>query len=196
MNEIWPTIQQSVIQRLVQQGTQSRGTGARQRNAVNTKPACLSGMQQTRVASLSQGHNNGNITSNPVDNERDRLPEREREEDSGHNGYVMNCIHKNGPFPLNEIVRPVFVNNYYAGEPWIPLTNKKFIKLDECGISSENSMKNLQSQCINPKSVETLWNSLRMPISVGKNIGTAILPDNLQGQGQKRGFHSKFIEPS
>ena len=94
-----------------------------------------------------------------MDNGRDRLPECECEEDSDHNGYVIlyyDSIHKNGPFPLNDIARPVFVNNYYAGEPWIPVTNRKFMKLDECDISSENSIRNLQLQGVNHESVEAL----------------------------------------
>ena len=150
-----PTIQQGVIQHPVQQGTQHRATGGRPGNAVNSNPACPSGMQQTRVVPPSQGHSNGNVTSDPVENGRDGLPECECEEDSGHNSYVMNCIHENRPFPLNDIARPVFVNNYYTGEPWIPVTSKKLIKLDECDISSENSIRNLELQGINCESVET-----------------------------------------
>ena len=74
--------------------------------------------------------------------ERDRKQERDPEE----NGYVINCIHKNRPFTVNNVGRPVFVNHYYAGEAFIPVTNKKLIKLDECDVSTEISLKNAQPQ--------------------------------------------------
>ena len=74
--------------------------------------------------------------------ERDRKQERDTEE----NGYVINCIHENRPFTVNDVGRPVFVNHYYAGEVFIPVTNKKLIKLDECDVSTEISLKNAQPQ--------------------------------------------------
>ena len=99
-------------------------------------------MPQTGAPPPSQGHNNGNITSDPEGNGRDRLSER----DSNNTDYVMNCIHKNRPLSINDIGRPVFVNHYYAGEPRIPVTTKKLIRLDECDVSTENPQKNLQLQ--------------------------------------------------
>ena len=74
--------------------------------------------------------------------ERDRKQERDLEE----NGYVINCIHENRPFTVNDVGRPVFVNHYYAGEAFIPVTNKKLIKLDECDVSTEISLRNTQLQ--------------------------------------------------
>ena len=74
--------------------------------------------------------------------ERDRKQERDPEE----NGYVINCIHENRPFTVNDVGRPVFVNHYYAGEAFIPVTNKKLMKLDECDVSTEISLKNAQPQ--------------------------------------------------
>ena len=69
-----------------------------------------------------------------------------QERDPEENGYVINCIHENRPFTVNDVGRPVFVNHYYAGEAFIPVTNKKLIKLDECDVSTEISLKSAQPQ--------------------------------------------------
>ena len=53
---------------------------------------------------------------------------------------------KNRPLTLNDVARPDFVNHYYAGEAFIPATSKKLIKLDECDMSTENSLRNVQQQ--------------------------------------------------
>ena len=37
-----------------------------------------------------------------------------QEGDPEENGYVINCIHENRPFTMNDVGRPVFVNHYYA----------------------------------------------------------------------------------
>ena len=71
---------------------------------------------------------------------------RKQERDAEENGYVINCIHENKPFTVNDVGRPVFVNHYYAGEAFILVTNKKLIKLDECDVSTEISLKNAQPQ--------------------------------------------------
>ena len=42
----------------------------------------------------------------------------------------------------------MFVNHYYVGEAFIPVTSKKLIKLDECDVSTENSLRNAQPQSI------------------------------------------------
>ena len=75
-----------------------------------------------------------------------RKRDRKQESDPDQNGYVFNCIHENRPFTVNDVGRPVFVNHYYAGEAFIPVTNKKLIKLDECDVSTENSLRNAQPQ--------------------------------------------------
>ena len=72
--------------------------------------------------------------------------DRKQESDPEQNGYVFNCIHESRPFTVNDVGRPVFVNHYYAGEAFIPVTNIKLIKLDECDVSTENSLKNAQPQ--------------------------------------------------
>ena len=97
-------------------------------------------MNTQQTASLP----NLQIAENGGTRERDRLPEQEG--DPNHNDYVLNCIHKNRPLTLNDVARPVFVNHYYAGEAFIPATSKKFIKLDECDVSTGNSLRNIQQQ--------------------------------------------------
>ena len=86
------------------------------------------------------------ITENGGARERDRMPKQEGDPDQ--NDYVLNCIHKSRPLTLNDVGRPVFVNHYYVGEAFIPVTSKKLIKLDECDVSIENSLRNAQLQGI------------------------------------------------
>ena len=133
INEIGPTIQQGVIQCPVQRNMQA--TGARPRRSTNP-------VNTQRTASVP----NPQITENEgtLDSERDKLPKQEG--DPNHNDYVLNCFHKNRPFTLNDVARPVFVNHYYAGEAFIPATSKKLIKLDECDVLTENSLRNVQQQ--------------------------------------------------
>ena len=131
VNEIGPTIQQGVIQRPVQRDTQSTGARTRRSTApVNT--------QQTVSVPNVQ------ITTNGGTQERDRLPKQEG--DPNPNDYVLNCIHENRPLTLNDVARPVFMNHYYVAEAFIPVTSKKLIKLDECDVSTENSLRNIQQQ--------------------------------------------------
>ena len=77
-----------------------------------------------------------------------QVNDRKQESDPEENGYVINCIHENRPFTVNDVGRPVFVNHYYAGEAFIPVTNKQLIKLDECDVSTENSLRSAQPQAI------------------------------------------------
>ena len=131
INEIGPTIQQGVIQCPVQRDTQA--TWARPRRSTPPRNT-----QQTASVPNSQITGNGGML------ERDRLPEQEG--DLNHNDYVLNCIHENRPLTLNDVARPVFVNHYYVGEAFIPATSKKLIKLDECDVLTENSLRNVQQQ--------------------------------------------------
>ena len=71
---------------------------------------------------------------------------QKQEGDPDQNDYVLNCIHESRPFTVNDVGRPVFVNHYYAGEAFIPITSRKLIKLDECDVSTENSLRNAQPQ--------------------------------------------------
>ena len=141
VTEIGPTIQQGVIQHPIQRHTQAAGGQRRPTVPVN--------VQQMTSAPNLQTNESGGIY------DRDRKQERDPEE----NGYVINCIHESRPFTVNDVGRPVFVNHYYAGEAFIPATCKKFIKLDECDVSTENSLKNAQSQGMERESGEHSQNS-------------------------------------
>ena len=125
--------QQGVIQHPVQIDMQAAGARPRR----STSP-----MNTQQTASLP----NLQTTENRGIRETDRLPEQEG--DPNHNDYVLNCIHKSRPLTLNDVGRPVFVNHYYMGEAFIPVTSKKLIKLDECDVSIENSLRNAQPQGI------------------------------------------------
>ena len=126
VNKIGPTIQQGVIQRPVQRHIQAAGERTR-------GPAIPVNVQQTTsVPSLQINGNSGTC--------------EKQESNPDQNGYIINCIHENRPFTVNDVGRPVFVNHYYAGEAFIPITNKKLIKLDECDVSTEISQKNAQPQ--------------------------------------------------
>ena len=134
INEIGPTIQQGVIQCPVQRHTQS--TGARPRGST----APVNTQQTASVPNLL-------ITENGGTQERNKLPKQEG--DPNQNDYILNCIHKNRPLALNDVARPVFVNHYYAGEAFIPMTSKKLIKLDECDMSTDISLRNTQRKVQN-----------------------------------------------
>ena len=125
VNEIGPTIEQGVIQRPVQRHTQVAGGPRRPTVPVKVQ-------QTTSIPSLQA---NGNSSTC-----------EKQERDPEENGYVINCIHENRPLTVNDVGRPVFVNHYYVGEAFIPVTNKKLIKLDECDVSTEISLKSAQPQ--------------------------------------------------
>ena len=141
VNEIGPTILQGVIQRLVQRHTQAPGGPRRPTVPVDIQ-------QTTSVPSLQINENGGA-------RERDGKQERDPEE----NGYMINCIHESRPFTVNDVGRPVFVNHYYGGEAIIPITSKKLIKLDECDVSTEISLKIAQPQGMDRESREHSQNS-------------------------------------
>ena len=130
VNEIDPTIQQGVIQRPVQRHTQPAEGPKRPTLPVNEQ-------QRASMPSL-QNNNNGGA--------HERVGKQEG--DPEENGYVINCIHENRPFTVNDVGRPVFVNHYYTGEAFIPVTNKKLIKLDECDVSTEVSLRYVQPQAV------------------------------------------------
>ena len=205
VNEIGPTIQQDVIQHPVQRHTQvaegPRGP---------TVP--VSTQQTTSVPSLQINENGGA-----------RQRERKQESDPDQNGYVFNCVHENRPFTVNDVGRPVFVNHYYAGKAFIPVTNKKLIKLDECDVSTEISLKNAQPQGMEREFREHSQNSWIIQ-QTGEaereqvqRHGNAAVHSDLQEDSQNslrvisvsrntealqkksnanRGIHSEFIEHS
>ena len=88
-----------------------------------------------------------------------QINDRKQESDPEENGYVINCIHENRPFTVNDVGRSVFVNHYYAGEAFIPVTNKRLIKLDECDVLTEISLRNAQPQDIECEFKEHSQNS-------------------------------------
>ena len=124
---------------------------------------------------------------------------------------------------MNDVGRPVFVNHYYAGEAFIPVTNKKLIKLDKCDVYTEISLRNAQPQGMERESREHSENS-RIIQQTGKaereqvqrNRNTAISSDlredsqnslrmtsvssNTEALQKKsntnRGIHGEFIEHS
>ena len=195
VNEIGPTIQQGVIQRPVQRHIQPTEGPRRLTVPVNAQ-------QTTSLHSL-------------------QINDRKQESDPEENGYVINCIHENRPFTVNDVGRPVFVNHYYAGEAFIPVTNKQLIKLDECDVSTEISMRNAQPQAIEREFGEHSRNSQIMQqkaeaerkqrrenaaihselqedsqnslkmTSVSRNT-----EDSLKKSNSNRGIHSEFIEQS
>ena len=132
VNEIGPTIQQGVIQCPVQRHTQA--TGGRPRGSAVPVEA-----QQTASVPNLQ------ITESAGAREKNRMPKQEGDPDQ--NDYVLNCSHEIRPFTVNDVGRPVFVNHYYGGEAFIPVTSKKSIKLDECDLSTENSLRNTTARC-------------------------------------------------
>ena len=99
-----------------------------------------------------------NLQINESGGARER--DRKQEGDPDQNGYVLNCIHESRPLTLNDVGRPVFVNHYYVGEAFIPATSKKLIELDECDVSTENSLKNTQPpgmECEYRENSQNLW---------------------------------------
>ena len=147
-----------------------------------------------------------------------------QEGDPDQNDYVLNCIHESRPFTLNDVGRPVFVNHYYVGEAFIPITSKKLIKLDECDMWTENSLRNAQPQGIECEYREHSQNSWITQQQNGAERGqvqrdgnNAALHSDLQEDSQNslrmtpvarkteviqkerivnRGIHSEFIEHS
>ena len=113
-----------------------------------------------------------------------------QEGDLNPTDYVLNCIHENRPFTLNDVARPVFVNHYYAGEAFIPATSKKLIKLDECDVSTENSLRNVQQQGAECDFREHSQN-LQMP-----QQQAGIEKGQVQQNGHNRDLHSNLQEDS
>ena len=206
VNKIGPTIQQGVIQHPVQRHSQAAGERPR-------GPTVPVNVQQTTSAPNLQVNDNGGV------HERDRKQESDLEE----NGYIINCIHESRPFTVNDVGRPVFVNHYYTGEAFIPATCKKLIKLDECDVSTENSVKNAQLQGMGRESREHSQNSriTQQPDKAEREQvqrhGNAAVHSDLREDSQNslrmtpisrktetiqkvsnanRGIHSEFVEHS
>ena len=63
---------------------------------------------------------------------------------------------------LNETVRPVFMNHYYAGEAVVSGTNRRYIRLDDCDVLSESVQGIQQTQTVDHEFIEHSWESLLM----------------------------------
>ena len=75
-----------------------------------------------------------------------RERDRKQESDPDQNGYVFNCIHKSRPFTVNDVGRPVFCEPLLREGSIHTSNTKKLIKLDECDVSTEISLRNAQPQ--------------------------------------------------
>ena len=129
-----------------------------------------------------------NLQINESGGARER--DRKQEGDPDQNGYVLNCIHESRPLTLNNVGRPVFVNHYYVGEAFIPLTSKKLIKLDECDVSIENLRRNVQQQGAERDFREHSQNSWMVQQQTGIEKG------QVQQNGHNRDLHSDLREDS
>ena len=113
------------------------------------------------------------------------------------------------------------MNHYYAGEAFIPVTNKQLIKLDECDVSTENSLRSAQPQAIEREFGEHSRNSRimqQMAEAEREQLhGNAAVHSDLREDSQNslkrtsvlrnteasqkksntnRGIHSEFVEHS
>ena len=137
---------------------------------------------QTRTVPQNRRDDSSNLTSGPKENGGDRLPSHSGK--SFPEGYQLS---------LNDVARPVFVNHYYAEEPLIPVMNKRYIRLDECDISSESIVGIQQMQGLNHEFTEHSWESLAVqrPTTNVTNTGT-LTSERLQEHNNR--FHSEFPE--
>ena len=169
VNELGPTIDQGVIRRPV---------GGTQPN----KETRL----QNRIRTALQSGRNDNINFIPD------IEENERGRSQSHSGRIFPEGYQ---LALNEAARPVFVNHYYIGETLVSGMNKRYIRLDECDISSESVAGVQQMQGSNRESTEHSRESLKAqcPTANVTNTG-ALISEHLQSRNI--GFHSKFPEQS
>ena len=195
-----------MIQRPVQRHTQAAG----ERRRGSTVPV---NTQQTMSAPNLQ------INESSGTCKRDR----KQKGDPDQNGYVLNCIHEGRPLTLNDVGRPVFVNHYYMGEGFIPITSKKLIKLDKCDMSTESALRNAQPQGMEREYREhsqNSWITRQLDEAERRQVqrhGNAALHSNLREDSQNslrmtpvsrnteaiqkesnanRGIHSEFVEHS
>ena len=87
------------------------------------------------------------------------------------------------------------MNHYYAGEPLVPVMNKRYIRLDECDISSESAVGIQQLQGLNYEFTEHSQESLAVqcPTTSATNAGP-LTPERLQERSSR--FCSEFPEQS
>ena len=83
----------------------------------------------------NQRGDSGNHMSGPEENGGDRLPNCNK--NSFPEGYVMNCIHEDRPFPWNDVARPVFVNHAPGS-------------MQDCRVFADLTGKMLEKPCCEP----------------------------------------------
>ena len=96
---------------------------------------------------------------------------------------------------LNETVRPVFVNHYYAGEAVVAGTNRRYIRLDDCDILSESVQGIQQTQAVSHEFIEHSRESLPMRRPPSKTTNEVIAEEE-RPVPRSEGFHCKFSEQS
>ena len=114
----------------------------------------------------------------------------EQEGDPNHNDYILDCIHENRLLTLNGVGRPVFVNHYYTGKAFIPITSKKLIKLDECDVLIENSLRNAQ-----PQGIERQYREHSQNLQITQQQ-SGLEKGQVQRNGNNIALHSNLREDS
>ena len=167
VNELGPTIQQGVIQR------------PRERTEGNTEGRLRTGTSSERLSERNDGTNiaqSSDTRPNVRQHNIKVLPE----------GYQL---------ALNETVRPVFVNHYYAGEAVVSGTNRRYIRLDDCDVLSESVQGIQQTQAVDREFIEHSRESLptRCPPS---KMTREVITEEERPVPRNVGFHRKFSEQS
>ena len=167
VNELGPTIQQGVIQR------------PKERTEGNIEGRLRTEVRSERLSERNDGTNiaqSSHTRPNVRQHNIKVLPE----------GYQL---------ALNETVRPVFVNHYYAGEAVVSGTNRRYIRLDDCDILSESVQGIQQMQAVDREFIDYSRESLPTrcpPSKTTREVTTEeerLTPRNV-------GFHREFPEQS
>ena len=96
---------------------------------------------------------------------------------------------------LNETVRPVFVNHYYAGEAVVSGTNRRYIRLDDCDVLSESVQGIQQTQAVDREFIEHSRESLPTRCPPAKTTREVITEEE-RPVPRNVGFHREFSEQS
>ena len=139
---------------------------------------------RARTVLQNERDDNSNLTPDPKESGRGRS-----------SFHIGKSFPEGYPHALNQVARPVFVNHYYAGELLIPEMSKRYIRLDECDISSESVVGIQQMQSLNRKFTEHSRESpvVQHPTANVMNTGASTLK---RLQECNNGFHSEFPEQS
>ena len=167
VNELGPTIQQGVIQR------------PKERTEGNIEGRLRTEVRSERLSERNDGTNiaqSSHTRPNVRQHNIKVLPE----------GYQL---------ALNETVRPVFVNHYYAGEAVVSGTNRRYIRLDDCDVLSESVQGIQQTQAVDREFIEHSRESLptRCPPS---KMTREVVTEEERLTPQNVGFHREFPEQS